>query len=368
MAQTLPAPGLALPSREVEEVVQALSDLWSELRGSRFFVTGATGFFGRWFLEALLVANRTHDARVEIIALSRDPAGFIRKNPYLGANPSLRWVQGTVTTLRFEEIAASLGRARLQCDTLVHLATEADNAATVRDPSAATAVIADGTRRALEFAVKAGVKRMLFTSSGSVCARGISQGELLTEEHPATKAPLDSQTAYGISGAAKRTAEALCAEYAAGHGLGVSIARCFTFAGPGMPVDGKFAFGNFLRDALAGRRIVINGDGRPVRSYLYASDLTRWLLTILLRGAAGRSYNVGSESSISVRELAEAVIRETGSTVEIDVRGQGAPAAAADFYVPSTARARRELGLSEQIVLAETIRRSAAWLRPFVQH
>lgn len=345
-----------------------LGDLWSELRGTRIFFTGATGFFGIWLLETLLAADAKHGLGIEAVVLSRDPEAFARRQPALAAHRALRWVRGSVIDLDGAMVAATLGDQPLKFDVLVHLATEADNAATLREPKMAVEVIAGGTRRALDFAKACGARRMLFTSSGSVCARIARAGERMGEDHAAVSSPLDPTTAYGISGEAKRAAEIMCCKVAQEDGLGVSVARCFTFAGPGMPLDGKFAFGNFLRDGLAGRPITIQGDGTPVRSYLYATDLTRWLWTILLRGAPGRIYNVGSESAVSVRELAEAVVREMGGGSNVIVMGKAPPTSACDFYVPSTARARGELGLDERVELSEAIRRTARWLTTSAKH
>lgn len=351
-----------LPRHEIDEVVRDLDGLWSELRGSRIFLTGATGFFGVWLLETLLAANARQGLGVEVVVLSRDPAAFARKQPQLAGSSALRWVRGAVTTLDAAHVGAELGCPHVKFDVILHLATESDNSATLRNPPAAVAVIADGTRRVLDFAQETGVRRMLFTSSGSVCARIVGLGELLTEDHMATTVPLDGVTAYGISGEAKRSAEAMCVAAARERGLEISVARCFSFAGPGMPLDGKFAFGNFLRDALAKQPIVIQGDGTPVRSYLYAGDLTRWLWTILLRGEPGRTYNVGSEAAVSMRDLAKVIAREIGSESTVDVMGVPAAGRAVDFYVPSTARVHKELGLSERVTLPDAIRRTATWL------
>jgi dTDP-glucose 4,6-dehydratase len=319
-------------------------------------------------LETLLAADAKYALGVEVAVLSRDPAAFARKQPALSEQPALRWVRGSVVDFDGAKVAAAMNSDRLKFDVVVHLATEADNAATLRDPKSAMAVIAGGTQRVLDFARASGVRKMLFTSSGSVFARIAQTGERMTEEHPAVGTPLDQKTAYGISGQAKRVAEALCAEAAQQSGLGVTVARCFTFAGPGMPMDGKFAYGNFLRDSLAGRPITILGDGTPVRSYLYATDLSRWLWMILLRGTPGRVYNVGSENAVSVADLARVIARETGGGSPPIVRGKMPPNPVPDFYVPSTVRARGELGLAERVELAEAIRRTANWLGGSAKH
>ena len=354
-----------LAANDLEHVLQHTADAWPVLAGRRLFITGGTGFFGCWLLETLLAANRKLGPGIEATVLSRNPAAFARRRPDLATAPGIRWARGSAIDFTPESVARALGVAgeRLAFDAVIHLATEADNARTVADPAAAIDTIAGSTRRTLEFASAVGARRFLFTSSGSVYGRQPPELDKMSEDFPGSSEPAHLNAAYAISGKAKCAAEALCGAFRQERGIEVVIARCFAFAGPHLPLTGKFAFGNFVADALTGHDIVIKGDGTPVRSYLYAADLAIWLWTLLARGAAGRVYNVGSEHPVNIRELAEAVTRLLAPERRVRVLQTPDPSAPAERYVPDTRRAREELGLAERISLEEAILRTAAWAR-----
>ena len=349
-----------LPREDLEFVEKGAAALWPQLAGARIFVTGATGFFGKWILESLFSANERHGLGVRVLALSRSPEAFVEANPHM-EREGLRWMTGSVETLEPADLS---GEA---LDFVIHLATEADLKAAAADPSAAAGVITGGTRRVLEAARRAGARRLLFTSSGAVYGPQPAATEYVGEGYPGLPNSGNGASPYGATGEAKRQAELLCAAHGSGDGLGAVIARCFTFAGPGLPLRDKFAFGNFMADALGGGPIIIKGDGSSVRSYMYAADLAVWLWTLLLKGAPGRAYNVGSEQAVSVRRLAESIGAVLGSH-GIEMLQTPKPGAVPDRYVPSTLRAREELGLSEHFSLTDTIRRTAVWLRSEVKH
>jgi dTDP-glucose 4,6-dehydratase len=212
-------------------------------------------------------------------------------------------------------------------------------------------------------AVRLGIGRVLMTSSGGVYGVTPPGVERLPESFHGMPDPLQPQNAYSV---AKRTAEHLCALQHDALGLDTVIARCFAFVGEDLPLDKHFAIGNFIADALAGREIVVQGDGSPLRSYLDQRDLAHWLTMLLLRGTPQRACNVGSDEAVSIAELAQLVARvahaETGRETAVRVLGAAASGQSAlrNRYVPDIARARSELGLDVTIRLEDAIRHTLA--------
>ena len=338
---------------DLDRILRQAEGVWEELRGSRLFVTGGTGFFGRWLLDSLVWANEHLDLGASAVVLTRDAAAFRREMPRLTANPSITLQAGDVASFAFPE-----GRF----SHVVHMGSTAA-LATFRneEPLAKFTTIVHGTRRALDFAVRSGARKFLLTSSGVVYGTQPADMTHVPEEYGGGPEPTDPAAALGHS---KRAAEFLAAAYGQKHGLDTTIARCFSFIGPHLQLDLHYAVGNFIRDALAGRSIEVRGDGTPRRSYLYAADLVVWLLTILCKGEPGRPYNVGSEEDVTIADLARRVGRLAPSPVDVNIGGGQAPAsAAANRYVPSTRRAQLELGVKQTVSLDDAIERTIRSLR-----
>lgn len=324
------------------------SGLWPALDGARLFITGGTGFFGVWLLESLAFARDRLGLDLHATVLSRHPEAFRQRFPHLAAHAAFDWLCGDVKDFTFP------------CGDFTHVIHAATEAGTQREdltPLARFDTIVTGTRRVLDFAVAAGVRDFLLTSSGAVYGRQPSAITHMAEDFGGGPDVLLTASAYGEG---KRTAEQLCALYRNQFRLAPKIARCFAFVGPHLPLDAHFAIGNFIRDALRSDEIVVKGDGTPYRSYLYAADLAVWLLTILVRGAPLRAYNVGSDEAVSIAELAARVAAcvPGGRRVRI---GQAARALPAERYVPDIGRARAELGLDVWHDLCVSTRKTLAW-------
>ena len=321
--------------------------LWKALGGERLFITGGTGFFGRWVLEALVHANARLGLRTSALVLTRDAATFRRQMPALASDPAVAFHEGDLARFAFPGGEFSH---------VLHMGTTTSLATFQQEPPLAKFEnIVTGTERTLEFAVKCRARKFLLTSSGAIYGRQPADVTHLREDDPYAPDPTHTASAVGHS---KRVAEFLTAAYGEQYGFDATIARCFSFVGKHLPLDVHYAIGNFIRDALAGGPIDVRGDGTPRRSYLYAADLVVWLMTILCNGRPGRLYNVGSEDDVSIGDLARRVARQAPSPVEVRIARPAPAVPVPDRYVPSTGRAQAELGLRQLVGLDEAIART----------
>jgi nucleoside-diphosphate-sugar epimerase len=334
--------------RDLDAVLDRTQSVWTELNGSRLLLTGATGFVGTHLLESVRHARERFGADVRVVAPARDPGALRARLPWTKDATWLEVVQGDIH--RFKPAPGAM-------DFAIHSANTASPKEIADDPRAIARMVVDGSSRVYALAAAAGARRVLQLSSGSVCGAHFSPSKPISEDD--SGAP-DGKSPASRLALAKRDAEsAMLAASGKPNAPAIIFARGFALCGPWLPLDSDFAFGNFLGAAMRGDPIVVSGDGTPVRSYLYSRDMVVWLWTMLVRGAPGRAYNLGSEHDISIGELAHRVAALVGGTVEII--GELQPGARAHWHVPDTARSRAELGLEETVPLNDAIVRSAEW-------
>ena len=333
---------------DLDHVLAHTEGLWEDLRGKRLFITGGTGFFGHWLLESFIWANHHLDLRASAVVLTRDLNAFRKHSPHLAADPAVDFHIGDIRDFSFPDGDFSH---------VIHAATTSALATfNNEDPLIKFDTTYGGTRRALDFAARCRAGKFLLTSSGSVYGKQPFNISHLAEDYRGAPDPADPSSALGE---AKRAAEFLCSMYSGKYGIDTKIARCFSFVGPYLPLDVHYAIGNFIRDGLRGGPILVNGDGTSHRSYLYAADLAIWLWTILFKAESRGVYNVGSEDDLSIAVLAYTVAQTFDTPVEVRIAKSPAPDSPCERYVPSTKRARTELGVSQTIDLKTAIRRTA---------
>lgn len=340
-----------LPQDDLDLAISLTPGFWSRFSGARLFITGGTGFIGSWLLQTIQRANDSKHCNIRMVVLTRDIARARQQAPHMFDRADTTSVAGDVV-----DFSAELGAL----DLCIHAATDLGDPGKTADPRRVFDSIVLGTRRVLDFADTHGVSRFLLASSGAVYGTQPPELEHMPENYGGAPDPLQPAAAYGNG---KRAAEWLACSSAAQAGFTVTIARIFALLGPGLPLNGSFAAGNFIRDVLAGNAIRIQGDGRPLRSYLYMADLVVWLLRILESDASGQAYNVGSEHAVSIRELAQDIAQAAQADAKLEIAQTSDARTLPPRYVPDTRKARQALQLSEFTPLQTALTKTVQWNR-----
>lgn len=337
-------------SEDLERIYSNTASMWNELRGKQIFLTGATGFFGFWLLQSFIWVNKKLDLNAKVLVLSRNPESFQKQLPDICSDPAVRFHIGDVRDFQFPKGNFSH---------IIHGATtSATETFNKQDPLIKYDTVAGGTRRTLEFAVHCRCEKFLLTSSAATYGKQPLKISHVPEDYSGAPYTIDKNFNHTVLGEAKRASEMLTTIYSDKYGIKTKIARCYSFVGPYLPLNIHYAIGNFIRDALNGGPIKINGDGTAQRSYLYTSDLTTWLWTILFKGQSCELYNVGSEEEITVYELAKLVAKTSSKEIDVLINQSPKLRVSNDRYVPSTQKVQKKLGIKQNINLQSGIERT----------
>jgi len=333
-------------------VSQTISATAHFLNNSSLFITGGTGFFGRSLLRRMLEISRHIDLKDgAVTVLARNPDAFLNSYPEFSKENWLRFRKGDIL-----QSLEKISNEGLKYSHVLHAAADSTLGPKMGSLERFDQIVT-GTRNILDFATQVEAKKFLLTSSGGVYGALPPHLESFPESYMGMANPLEASNSYSV---AKRLAEHLCSLYAEKYGLEVVVARCFAFVGPDLPLDVHFAIGNFIRDALNGNSIVINGNGSPIRSYLYQDDLADWLIALIECGVPGNAYNVGSDQTISILDLANLVKSTLSENVSIDVRDlSGSTVDIRNRYIPNIEKIKQELKMEITVPLKKAIELTA---------
>lgn len=321
------------------------------LEGSSILLTGMTGFFGSAVLDMLIRYMRVCKNPATIYILTRDSKAFYNSNPKLIDCIFIRVVEGDIRN--FEITAAKV-------DYIIHGASTSNvEKFTGKSSLYRFENIVFGAHHLLQIAKNLSTKKILFISSGAVYGGASGYTGPISEScNNGPNLYSDPESCYSEG---KRAAELLHILYSKTYGIEITVARCFSFCGPNIPLDINYAIGNFIRDVLKGNPISMRSDGAAVRSYMYTYDLAVWLFALLVKGKNCEVYNVGSEEYTTMKGLAERIKTVAGSSVPVNTKGTSVSignnlTAAGDWYVPDVNKAMTDLGLDVWTNLEMTIR------------
>jgi dTDP-glucose 4,6-dehydratase/UDP-glucuronate decarboxylase len=160
----------------------------------------------------------------------------------------------------------------------------------------------------------------------------------------------------------KRYGETLCANFNRVYELPVKVARPFNNYGPGLKISDRRVLPDFFRDVLGGKKIVLLSDGSATRTFCYITDAMSGYLKMLASQYNGEAFNIGCENpEISMRDLAELVVKITGSTTGIEVKKSEDNEYLTDNpqrRCPNIQKARALLGYNPTVSLEEGLTKS----------
>ena len=148
----------------------------------------------------------------------------------------------------------------------------------------------------------------------------------------------------------------------ASHGsFEFKIARCFAFLGPHQDLDSHFAAAQFFSQVIQGKAITIQGDGSPIRSYLYPTDFVVGVIQILLKGRSGQAYDLGSKEAVKIVDLAKLINEcRPGEIPPVNVLHQGSKSLSqSNVYLPNLDLIENELNFKPKVNLSEAVKRTS---------
>ncbi|MCD7843053.1 MAG: NAD-dependent epimerase/dehydratase family protein [Clostridiales bacterium] len=326
---------------------------WQELRGKTLFLTGGTGLIGSTLTSGLLYANRQRQLGMTLVLLVRDveraARQFSDQRAYSG--DALVLAEGTL-----ERLPAF----PMPIDYVVHGASPTASAYFVQHPVETISTAVDGTANLLALAKEKNAAGFVYLSSMEMYGT-IHTEAPLTEKDVGYLDPLVIRNCYPES---KRLCEALCAAYASEYGVNAMSVRLAQTFGPGVAANDKRVFAEFARCAMNRQDIVLQTEGKSKHCYVYAMDAAAAILTVLLKGQAGCSYNAANPATYSsIREMAEMVARELAGGeigVKIAATEESRKKYPADHFLNLDPASLCELGWAPTVDLMEMYRRMIA--------
>ena len=311
----------------------------------RCLVTGGAGFIGSHMAEALL--ERGH----EVFVLDDLSTGSAANIEPLKANPRFHYAIGSVTD---SPLVAEMVD---QADVVFHLAAAVGVFLVVESPVRTIETNVRGTEVVLHHAAKK--KRKIIIASTSE-VYGHSEAVPFREDADLALGPAtEGRWSYACS---KALCEFLALAYHRERGVPVVIARVFNTVGPRQTGRYGMVVPRFVGQALAGGPITVYGDGEQTRSFAYVGDTVRALIALAEEErAAGEIFNVGSDTEITINELAERVRALVNPQAEIRHvpydQAYGANFRDLRRRCPDISKLRSAVGFEPTVDLDETIRR-----------
>lgn len=332
---------------DIRKSLQAMVPDLDILRDKTILITGGTGFVGAWVARSLAWLNDEFNFKCRIILLARNPNKLEKSDPELYQRDDITFKRSDVRSIH-----------NLQSDInfIIHAAATPDNRVHMSDPVNTMDVIALGTKAVMDAASRlSDIEGIVHLSSGQVYGKPPVNGDTLSETMLGSFLKSDITSVYPE---AKRYSETVCLAYRSLYKLPISIVRPFSFIGPFQELNKPWAINSFLQEALNNQPMRIVGNGKPQRSYLYATDMAAWLLMILAKGKRGDVYNLGSSEAVSLLDVANKINIIISKPVEVIVQNHNNDISK---FIPNLDYITKQLKVKEIFTFEQALQHTVKW-------
>lgn len=303
----------------------------------RILVTGAAGFLGSHLVDRLILEGH------EVLGVDNLFTGSKANIEHLAGNSRFEFLRHDVTFPLYVEV-----------DAIYNLASPASPVHYQRDPVQTIKTNVVGAVNMLGLAKR--LNAPIFQASTSE-VYGDPEIHPQPESYWGKVNPIGPRACYDEG---KRAAETLFFDYHRQHNLQIRVARIFNTYGPRMAIDDGRVISNFIVQALSGQDITIYGEGKQTRSFCFVDDLIEGFLRLMNEGVVG-PVNLGNPSEFSMLQLAEAVIKITGSSSQL--KFHDLPADDPKQRKPDISKAKELLNWEPSVNLEDGLERTVAYFR-----
>jgi UDP-glucose 4-epimerase len=269
----------------------------------RYLITGGAGFIGSHLSEALLSRGDS------VTVLDNLSTGSHQNLAAVADNPNLSIVHGSVLDeLQVDELVH-------ECDSVIHLAAAVGVKLIIDQPLRSFITNIRGSEIVIQAAFRHR-RRILLASTSEIYGKNGAE-PLKEDADRILGSPGIARWSYST---AKAVDEILAQSYHRERGLPTIIVRLFNTVGPRQSPAYGMVIPRLVRQAVAGSPLTVHGNGTQTRCFCHVSDVVRGLLGVLDHpGAIGEVFNIGSQEEVSIRDLADRIVKAAGSTSSVDL-------------------------------------------------
>jgi len=321
--------------------------IWRKLHDKKIFITGGSGFFGRNFISALYFVEELFDYNFSVTCLTRNKEKFLENLNYYSSKKNYEIVEGNLN---------KLNKIKNKYDILIHLADRVSPDLPNENKDLLLNNSKKNISNVIRFIKDCSIEYFIYLSSGAVYEKNFYEKKFSENEKLIT----DIKNEYYHYATRKLISEEIIKNELYNSNVKYYIFRGFTFAGPYLELDRRYAFAEFFKNCLSKKDIYIKNNISSKNSYLYSYEMVIWCLQLMLKNSKSGCYNLGSSIEITLENLAYSIKNITNSKVNIIAKSKSKYKS---YYVPDNSLFINHSGLLQTILFKDIINRYYKWLK-----